>query len=388
MPKEKVSAIIVAGGRGERFGQGGALPKQLLPLAGRPLLFYSISAFQDHEEVDEVIVVAPSHLLTYLSGLLRDFSLTGIKLCPGGDSRAASVANGFAASLGHYVLVHDGVRPFISRELISESLVAARKSGAAIVALPAQDTLKRLNTQGFVETLDRREIWQAQTPQVFRRDILAAALKLPNLENFTDEASMVEALGLSVALVTGSVKNIKVTRPDDLLMAEALMSENKTNFSQFRIGEGYDTHLLVEGRPLYLACVPIDFAKGLLGHSDADVLAHALADALLGAVALGDIGQHFPDKDPQWQGASGRLILGECMAKVRALGYELVNADLTLIGEAPKISPWRQRMQQAVASALGVEPDLINIKATTTEKCGPEGRGECLSAKAIVLISR
>jgi len=267
----------------------------------------------------------------------------------------------------------------VTPALIAAVAEAAAAHGAALAAVPVRDTLKEA-ARGLVRrTLDRAGLWQAQTPQGFRREILARALAggEDGPAEVTDDAALLEPLGLAAALVPGSADNLKITTPEDLVLAEALLAAGP-----FRIGHGYDFHRLVPGRPLWLGGLEIPFEAGLLGHSDADVLAHALADALLGAAALGDIGGHFPDLDPQWAGLSGARLLAETMAKVRAAGWELVNADLTLIGERPKIAPHRQAMALALARALGVSPGQLNIKATTTEGLEATGQGRALAAWA------
>jgi 2-C-methyl-D-erythritol 2,4-cyclodiphosphate synthase len=249
-----------------------------------------------------------------------------------------------------------------------------------------RDTLKEVAQGRVRRTLDRAGLWQAQTPQGFRREILARALAEGNadqagLAEVTDDVALLEPLGLTAAVVPGSARNLKITTPEDLALAEALIAAGP-----FRTGHGYDFHRLVPGRPLWLGGLEIPFEAGLLGHSDADVLAHALADAPLGAAALGDIGGHFSDQDPQWAGLSGARLLSETMAKVRAAGWELVNADLTLIGERPKIAPYRPAMTLALAGALGVSPGQLNIKATTTEGLEATGRGQALAAWATAAL--
>jgi 2-C-methyl-D-erythritol 4-phosphate cytidylyltransferase/2-C-methyl-D-erythritol 2,4-cyclodiphosphate synthase len=376
-----ISAVVVAGGRGRRFG--GGRPKQLAVLAGRPVLAHTLAAFE-RSPVTEIVLVLPEDWREEIEReAVRPFGFRKIRIVSGGDTRAASTRLGFAAAAGDLVLIHDGVRPLVTPGLILAVAEAAAAQGAALAAVPVRDTLKEAD-QGLVRrTLDRDGLWQAQTPQGFRREILALALALAGGADQTDQAgatddvSLLEPLGLKAAVVPGSTRNFKITTPEDLTLAEALLAAGP-----FRTGHGYDLHRLVPGRPLWLGGLEIPFEAGLLGHSDADVLAHALADALLGAAALGDIGGHFPDQDPQWAGLSGAGLLAQTMAKVRAAGWELVNADLTLIGERPKIAPYRQAMTAALAGALGVSPGQLNLKATTTEGLDATGQGLALAAWA------
>jgi len=373
----KISAVIVAGGQGRRFGE--ARPKQLAPLAGRPVLAHTLAAFE-RSLAEEIILVLPGDWLEEIEGeAVRPFGFRKVRVVSGGETRAASTRLGFAASTGDLVLIHDGVRPFVTPDLIAAVAEAAAAHGAALAAVPVRDTLKEAADGRVRRTLARSGIWQAQTPQGFRREILARALAGADQTpaTVTDDVALLEPLGLTAAVVPGSAMNLKITTPEDLTLAEALFAAGPV-----RTGHGYDFHRLVPGRSLWLGGLKIPFEAGLLGHSDADVMAHALADALLGAASLGDIGGHFPDHDPQWAGLSGARLLAETMAKVRAAGWELVNADLTLIGERPKIASYRPAMAEALAAALGVSAGQLNIKATTTEGLEATGRGEALAAWA------
>ena len=371
-----ISAVIVAGGRGRRFG--GARPKQLAVLAGRPVLAHTLAAFE-RSRVAEIILVLPEDWRPDIEReAVRSFGFQKVRIVSGGPTRTVSTRLGFEASAGDLVLIHDGARPLVPPGLIAAVAEAAAVHGAALAAVPVRDTLKIVVEGQARRTLDRVGLWQAQTPQGFRREILARALAGgDDLAPVTDDAALLEPLGLTAAVVPGSPRNFKITTPEDLALAEAFLAAGS-----LRLGHGYDLHCLVPGRPLWLGGLEIPFESGLLGHSDADVLAHALADALLGAAGLGDIGVHFPDQDPRWAGLSGARLLAETMAKVRAAGWELVNADLTLIGERPKIAPYRPAMTAALAEALGVFPGRLNLKATTTEGLGAIGRGQALAAWA------
>lgn len=377
-----ISAVIVAAGSGTRFG--GEKPKQLATLAGRPVLTHTLQVFVSNPIISEIILVLPADWLEVIvEEALQPYGLTGIKCVAGGASRAESTRRGFEAVGGEIILIHDGVRPLVEAGLIEKVARAAWKHGAALAAVPVSDTLKEVADGLVKRTVDRSAMWRAQTPQGFRRGILAEALAgTTGAEAPTDDIGLVERLGLTAAVVPGSPGNIKITTKEDLIMAEALLSRTLIP----RTGHGYDLHRLVPGRPLFLAGVEIPYELGLLGHSDADVMAHALADAILGAACLGDIGQHFSDKDERWAGAAGSTILKETMALARRAGFELVHADLTMVGEKPKIGPYRQAMAEALALALDIPPTAVNIKATTTEGQDATGQGLALAAYATATL--
>ncbi|MDR1921524.1 MAG: 2-C-methyl-D-erythritol 4-phosphate cytidylyltransferase [Candidatus Adiutrix sp.] len=376
-----VSAVIVAGGIGARFGAD--QPKQLFLLGGRPVLSRTISVFEKSACIDEIIVVVPADWREVItSKAVVPFNFSKLKIADGGETRTESTRRGFAASSGEVVLVHDGVRPLVTGELIEKVAAAAARDGAALAAAPSSDTLKVVADGRVVKTLDRGLIWRAQTPQGFRRDVLAAALASAAAEGATDDAALAESLGRQVTVVESTESNIKITAREDLELAEARLQAT----TSLRIGQGYDMHRLTPGRPLWLGCLNIPNDHGLMGHSDADVLAHALIDALLGAAGLDDIGRHFPDQDPRWAGASGAKLLSGTMAKVREAGFELVNCDVTLIGERPRIGPYRQAMAEAMASAMAVVPAAVNVKATTTEGLDAAGEGRGLAASAAALL--
>ena len=378
-----ISAIVVAAGSGTRFGS--ARPKQLAPLGGRPVLTHCLVALDKCPLVGEIILLLPSDWLGIIKQeAVTPFNLQKVKCLAGGSSRMESSRLGLAACRGELILIHDGVRPFLCPQLIEDVARGAWEAGAALAAVPVTDTLKTVALGKAVATMDRLGLWRAQTPQAFRRKLLEEAFEMAEKEGLeaTDDIALVELLGTQAQVISGSADNIKITTSEDLALATRLLNKNI-----IRTGHGYDVHRLVEGRPLFLGCVEIPFNLGLLGHSDADVLAHALADACLGAAGLGDIGQHFPDTEPQWSGISGSAILKETMSKVRRAGFELVNADVTLVGEKPKIGPYRESMRLALAQALGVLAEQVNVKATTTEGLGATGEGLALAALASVTIS-
>ena len=398
-----VSAIIAAGGRGQRFGA--AEPKQLLKVGGRPVLERSVSAFLAHPTVDEVVIALPQELVDDPPAYLRA-AAKPLHVVAGGARRQDSVANGFrvAATASDVIVIHDAARPFASADLIARTIAAAAECGAALAALAARDTVKRGdNATGVVaETLPRDSIFLAQTPQAFRRDVLQAALALTGRDavDATDEATLAERAGYQVRLVEGEASNIKITTPEDLPIAEAIArsadafarpgSLERDGVSRAvrtgRAGTGYDLHRLVAGRPLVVGGVTIPSDRGALGHSDADVVCHAITDAILGAAGFGDIGRHFPDTDPRWKDASSLDLLARAARMVAAEGFEVGNVDVTIVLETPKIRDHVDAMRRAVAASIGIDADRVSIKGKTNEGVDAVGRGEAIAAHAIALI--
>ena len=392
-----VTAIIAAGGRGVRFG--GERPKQLVDIGAVSMLERSVTAFVEHPDIDEVIVALPPELAADPPAFVRA-ARKPLRIVAGGSRRQDSVQNGVqaASAASELFVVHDAARPFVSADLIARTIAAAAETGAALAALPARDTVKR--TAGpaeaghFVQaTLPRGQIYLAQTPQAFRREVLDAALALD--VEATDEAALAEWAGFSVRIVEGEARNIKVTTPEDLTIAEAIAAESdgargttRSGRPSLRVGTGYDLHRLVEGRPLILGGVTIPFDRGLAGHSDADAVCHAVTDAVLGAAAAGDIGRHFPDTDPQWKGASSIDLLQRAAAIVRSGGWALSNVDVVIIAERPKIGPFVDAMRARLAEALGVDAAAISIKGKTNEGVGELGRAEAIAVHAVALLER
>ncbi|MBU0480578.1 MAG: 2-C-methyl-D-erythritol 4-phosphate cytidylyltransferase [Proteobacteria bacterium] len=389
-----VTAIIPAGGTGRRMGQ--SVPKQFLVVAGLPVMVHTVTALQNSPSVRSIILVVPGEYLDETVKLVADYRLSGVtKIVVGGQTRQDSVRAGMDVLPDgtEYILVHDCARPLIDVALIERCIDAARDSGAAIAAVPAGDTLKEVAAGGWISaTVDREKIWYAQTPQVAEVGLLRRAYSVAEGEAFTgtDEAALLERIGIEVAVVPGSSANLKITCPEDLLLAEGLMAGRNGGkvVGEMRVGQGFDAHRLVEGRRLVLGGVVIDYEKGLLGHSDADVLVHALMDALLGAAGLGDIGRHFPDSDPGFKGISSIDLLHRVMALLLAQNQVMVNCDLTVIAQEPKIFPYLDEMRENISRACRVVPGVVNIKATTTEKMGFAGRGEGMAAQAVVMIQR
>jgi 2-C-methyl-D-erythritol 4-phosphate cytidylyltransferase/2-C-methyl-D-erythritol 2,4-cyclodiphosphate synthase len=399
MNPSKVAAIIPAAGSGIRMGLSS--PKQFYELAGDPILVHTLRVFQQIEAIGHIVVVVPAENCPWVEDLVQSNHLTKVyRVIAGGNERQDSVLFGLKVLPDdvELVLVHDGVRPFVPVTVVEKCLQEAEKSGAAMAAIQVKDTLKTVSRQKMIEkTIDRADVWQAQTPQVAKKSLLLEAYALAaEKEDFiaTDEAGLLELLGCPVKVVEGSEKNIKITRPEDLILAKAILMESEQDGKDFagsihyRSGLGYDAHRLVTGRPLILGGEKIPYQKGLQGHSDADVLTHALCDALLGAAAAGDIGVHFPDSEQKFKDISSLKILESVGALVSEKGYVLVNADITVVAQHPKLAPYFAAMKKNLAAACGVDPDVINLKATTTEEMGFEGRGEGMSAHAVVMLAR
>lgn len=369
------ATIVVAGGSGSRVGA--EKNKILLNIEGEPIFLKSLKAFS---AMDSIVLVHRPEDLEEIQRVLERSSFPKEKLIfvQGGLNRGDSVQNGLKMVVDcDFVLVHDAARPFVKLEEIEKLKVAVQETGAAILASPVHDTLKKVDAEGNIcTTVDREALYHAQTPQGFRMDLLKEAYRFAKNSglNATDDAGLVEAMGKKVRIVEASSSNKKITRSEDLLM------------DSFRIGHGFDVHKLVEGRKLILCGVEIPYEKGLLGHSDADVATHTLMDAMLGAMALGDIGRHFPDTDTQYKGADSIDLLRRVDALVREKGYRLYQADITIIAQAPKMAPHVQAMRERLAEVLGIAIDYINVKASTTEKLGFTGRGEGIACEAVCML--
>jgi 2-C-methyl-D-erythritol 4-phosphate cytidylyltransferase/2-C-methyl-D-erythritol 2,4-cyclodiphosphate synthase len=382
-----VSAIIAAGGRGSRFG--GAQPKQFETLAGIPILEWSLGTFLRCDLISKIVVSLPAELEADPPQYLR-FRQKQIQVVKGGARRQDSVANAFglAAVEAEVIVIHDAARPLVSQSVIERTVEAAAAHGAAIAALPARDTVKRSDASRIVRgTLPRDEIFLAQTPQAFRVDVLREALAIASTAtDATDEAMLAEAAGHHVHLVEGDPRNLKITTPEDLEMAQRLIG-SKTAAAPMRIGNGYDLHRLVAGRTLILGGVAIPFEKGLDGHSDADAVCHAVTDAILGAASAGDIGRHFPDTDPAFKGANSIELLKHAVAVVRASGYEVSNVDVVVIAQQPKLSPHVDAMRASLARAIGIQPHQVSVKGKTNEGVDSVGEGASIAVHAVALIA-
>ena len=385
----KVSAIVVAGGRGERLG--GSIPKQLRQLHGKTLLERSIIPFDILEDVHEIIVVLPHDLVVSQPDCLNQIR-TDVRVVEGGGRRQDSVALGFDAVSpdSDFILVHDAARPFCTTELVKRSLEAAIDCGAAIPAVGVQDSLKLGVLDSDFEiverTISREKVFCAQTPQAFSKSVLFEAIEIGRSGvSCTDEAALAEKAGHQVRLVKGDPRNMKITTEADLLLAREMTPSVEHNV-QIRVGLGYDLHRLVEDRPLILAGVTIPGSHGLHGHSDADVVCHAVADSVLGAAGAGDIGKHFPDDDPKWKNASSIELLGRVTKLVEELGVRVVNLDVVVITDWPKIRDYSDVMCQRLAQALNVSSNVVSIKGKTSEGVGALGRGEAIAVQAVALL--
>ncbi len=386
----KTAALIVAAGRGSRAGgAGGGLAKQYAAVGGAPLLAHTLRAVVTHPALDPILVVIGPEDGEFYAAAAAPF---GERLAPpavGGATRQQSVLNGLLALEARSpvrVLIHDAARPFLDAAVIDRVVAALAASPGAIAAQPLADTLKRASPRMTIaETLDRRGLWRAQTPQGFAFEAILAAHRraaAAGLTEFTDDAALAEWAGLDVALVEGSARNIKLTTADDIALADRLLAPSPAPVLEPRTGTGFDVHRLVPGDGVWLCGVFIPHEARLEGHSDADVGLHAVTDALLGALGEGDIGAHFPPSDPRWRGAASRLFVEDAARRVRARGGRIMNVDVTLLCEAPKVGPHREAMRAAIGGMLGVAPARIGVKATTTEGLGFTGRREGIAALA------
>lgn len=387
-----VSAIIAAGGRGQRFG--GPVPKQMLPIGGRSALERSVALFLAHPGISEVVVALPAEFVSAPPAYLLA-TTKPVRIVIGGARRQDSVENAFNAidDASELIVIHDAARPFASPELIAQTIAAAAEYGAALAALPARDTVKRAHAARpdlVGETIPRELVHLAQTPQAFTRRVLRDALALGQSgPDATDEAALAERAGHPVRLVEGEQANIKLTTPEDLLVVDAIARRaHASSAPMCRIGTGYDLHRLVEGRPLVVGGIVVPFERGPLGHSDGDVVCHAVTDAVLGAAALGDIGRHFPDNDPRWKGADSIALLRQAVEMVRASGYCVGNVDVTVVLERPKIKGYIDAMRARVADALDVDVNAVSIKGKTNEGVDATGAGDAIAAHAVALLTR
>ena len=372
-----VAGIIVAAGRGTRAGDGP--PKQWRALSGRPVLAHAIEAFRGM--VDHLLVVIHPE-----DRLLAEQTLPDVDFVTGGATRDASVRNALEALalMGvDKVLIHDGARPLVSKALIQRVISALDTAEGAAPALPVTDALWRGEALVVTGTQDRTNLWRAQTPQGFRfGPILAAHRAHPG--GAADDVEVARAAGLTVAIVEGEEENLKLTFASDFDRAEHILKGRRT--MDIRLGNGFDVHAFGPGDHVWLCGVKVPHGAGLVGHSDADVGMHALTDAIYGALAEGDIGRHFPPSDPQWKGAESHIFLRHAAGRAAARGFRIANADVTLICERPKVGPHAAAMQAELARILGIEPDRVSVKATTSERLGFTGREEGIAALATATL--
>ena len=377
-----VYALVVAAGRGSRFG--GGLPKQYLPLAGMTVLRHAVAALAGHPRIDAVLVVIRPE-----DRALFDRAVAGLSILPpvaGGATRQDSVRLGLEALAAYRpvrVLIHDGARPFPDAALIDRVIDGLERGPAAIPCLPLRDTIKRAEGGTIRATVDRAELWRAQTPQGFHFEAILAAHRRAAGCELTDDSAVAEAAGMTPLQVAGSEDNLKLTTSDDLAAAERLIAARR---GDVRVGQGFDVHAFGPGDRVFVCGLEIPHGAALVGHSDADVGLHALTDAVLGAIGAGDIGMHFPPSDPRWRGVSSDRFLRHAADLVRARGGIVAAVDVTIICERPKIGSHRAAMVERVAAILGIAAERVSVKATTTDRLGFTGRGEGIAAQAVATI--
>ncbi|MGE5422342.1 MAG: 2-C-methyl-D-erythritol 2,4-cyclodiphosphate synthase [Ignavibacteriales bacterium] len=381
--------ILAAAGQGKRMQQG--INKIYLDLLGQPVIKYSLDVFEDLDDVEEIVIVAHPGEIDFMQAEIVDrYNFKKVScVIPGGQERQDSVWAGLQALQQDLklVAVHDAARPLVAKEMAARTIQEARGLQAVCPGVLAKDTLRDTGLNGvYGKTLDRSRIYQIQTPQVFRLDALKEVYKKARKEGFcgTDDSSLFERYAGPVHIAAGEYSNIKITTVEDLDLARGILTGRDT----MRVGSGYDVHRLVEGRDLVIGGVKIPWDKGLLGHSDADVLVHAICDALLGAAGLGDIGRHFPDNDPNYHNIDSLILLRKTSLMLAERGFAVVNMDSTIIAEQPKMAPHIGVMRGRIADALQIDPTYINIKATTTEGLGFTGREEGIAAQSTVLLRR
>jgi 2-C-methyl-D-erythritol 4-phosphate cytidylyltransferase/2-C-methyl-D-erythritol 2,4-cyclodiphosphate synthase len=390
----QVAAIIVAAGRGSRAGEGP--PKQYRLLGGEPVLARTLTAFLQRQSIERIIVVIhPDDEALYeacIAGLPRGSADRFLPRVLGGETRQDSVMRGLEMldeTSPAIVLVHDAARPFVDGALIDRAVAAARAFGAAVPGIPVTDTIKVVDADGMVvKTPERRLLRAVQTPQAFRFDLLLAAHRkaaAAGLRSFTDDGALAEWSGLPVQVFEGDPANVKLTRQADFAIAERHLKAPSMTYVT-RMGTGFDVHAFTEGDHVWLGGIRVPHRRGVEAHSDGDVILHALTDAILGALADGDIGVHFPPSDPQWRGASSDRFLAHAAERVRARAGFIDHLDATLLCEAPRLGPYREGMRRRIAEIAGLRVDQVSLKATTTERLGFTGRGEGLAAQAAATI--
>ena len=372
------SAIITAAGSGTRMN----MDKMLMPLLGKSVISHTVEVFKDCGFFDEIIVLASKNNVDKISALLPD-----VVVAVGGATRGESVVKGLNLCKSDYVLVHDGARSLVTKEIIENAAETCVEYGSAAVGVTPKDTVK-VSADGIISgTVPRENCIMIQTPQAFSREkLLSAYEKFGTGE--TDDCGVMEKMGAKIKIVEGSYENLKLTTPEDIITAEKILKQRmgiKEEFSM-RIGTGFDTHRLTDGRDLIIGGVTIPYEKGLLGHSDADVLIHAVIDSLLGAAALGDIGTHFPDTDEKYKGISSMKLLSHTAELIEKAGYKIGNIDTTLIAQAPKMAPYIKEMEKNIAEALKIDVSQVSVKAKSNEKMGFTGRGEGIEARAAALL--
>ena len=391
MNKKHLTAVILAAGSSTRMG--GKVKKQMLPIFGKTVLWRTLFAFEACELVDSVVLAVHKDDIEYISDKVAPEFKKVKKVIAGGDTRAESARLSFDAlpDEATHIAVHDGARCLITPEMISKVVLRAFESGAATAGSYVTDTVKLVSDDGFVETtIPREKVFMASTPQIFETEIYKKALlSTTDVCNITDDNMMVEALGVKISAVDLGKENLKITTPSDIGYAEYILSKReKKTMAEIRVGHGYDVHRFVAERKLVLGGAEIPYELGLLGHSDADVLTHAIMDSLLGAASLGDIGRHFPDSDEKYRGISSIELLRRVKALLEDKGYIINNIDATLVMQRPKIAEYVDEMICNISKALNISSGQVNIKATTEEKLGFTGSGEGAAAHAVALVEK
>jgi 2-C-methyl-D-erythritol 4-phosphate cytidylyltransferase / 2-C-methyl-D-erythritol 2,4-cyclodiphosphate synthase len=383
----KTVAIIPAGGLGKRLGAD--IAKQYLFLNDLPVLVHTLRVFQGNDAISGITLVVPQGDVESVRLLAGKHGLTKISaIVTGGQERQDSVRNGLRSIANgcDIVVVHDAVRPLVTEVMISQVIAAAADGGAASMGVRAKDTIKETTDGDIVTaTLPRSNLWQTQTPQAFQYDLLCRAYEAAERDHYygTDDASLVERTGAKVQMIAGSYKNIKITTPEDLMMAEVFLKAKMNQQIVCRSGLGYDSHRFAADRKLILGGVEIPFAQGLMGHSDADALLHAVCDALLGMAGAGDIGRHFPDTGEEYRNISSLILLERVKEIIEAKGMSVNNIDVTVIMEKPKLAPYAAEIAAKIAGILKISETAVNIKAKTNEGMGFTGRREGVAVLAI-----
>lgn len=388
---KKTCVIIAAAGSGIRMG--GGISKQYRKIGGKEVLHHSLSIFAFHPLVNDIILVVKATDLEICKDKISDWDIPKVRaVIAGGEERQDSVSRALDAILSvadapELIIIHDGARPFASKELITRVIETTATYDSAVPGIAIKDTVKKAEGDIITETINRNSYYMIQTPQGFKASLLEKAYETARKDGYrgTDDSSLVERIHPGVRLVKGEESNIKITTEKDIVVGEAIMKERSREEHLIRIGNGFDVHAFAENRKLILGGVTIPHAMGLQGHSDADVLTHALMDAVLGACGFPDIGELFPDTDEELKGISSILLLGKVAKMMMKKGWQLINADIILVAEEPKIAKYKEDMIKNLSLALSVEAGQINIKGTTTEKLGFCGRGEGIAAHAVVL---
>lgn len=378
--KNKFATIIVSGGSGERMNS--SIPKQYLPLNNKMVVEHTIEAFANHPEIGKIFLVVAKDAERFVK------DIPNIHIVYGGKTRQESVRNGLREAVKNgdieNILIHDAVRPFVSKNIIDNVITSLKEGNKAVIpAIKISDTIKESDGNNIIRTLDREKLYSVQTPQGFKLDSIIELHEKFKKESFSDDSLLFENANMEVKITEGSKNNFKITTEEDMAQAEKMFPQSLEN----RIGQGYDVHAFEEGDGIILCGIKIPYHRKLKGHSDADVAWHALTDAILGAIGEGDIGEHFSDKDDRWRGHDSIEFLKHAYALAKEKGFVIINADITIICEEPKLFEHKKDMRKSTSLALGIDEQRINIKATTTEKMGFLGRKEGIAAQAIANLA-